>query len=53
MFYIDQNKMYINTLIIYDTEGGNYKEMQSIPTSLCQKSKIYYNKLKKNILAKK
>lgn len=41
-------KMYINTLIIYDTEGGNYKEMQSIPTSLCQKSKIYYNKLKKN-----
>lgn len=45
---ISSFKMYINTLIIYDTDGGNYKEMQIIPTSLCQKSKVYYNKLKKN-----
>ena len=41
-------KMYVNTLVLYDSEGGDYKKMQSIPTSLCQKSKVYYNKLKKS-----
>ena len=45
---INSFKMYINTLIIYDNEGGQYKEMQNIPTALCQKCKIYYNKLKKS-----
>lgn len=40
-------KMYINTLLIYDTNGGNFKETSTIPTSLCQKCKVYYDKLKK------
>lgn len=40
-------KMYINTLIIYDNNGGNFKQASSIPTSLCQKCKVYYDKLKK------
>lgn len=42
---INAFKMYINTLLIYDSDGGNYKEMQSIPTSLTQNTKIYYHKL--------
>ena len=41
-------KMYVNTIQIYDNDGGNYKIMQAIPTSLCQNTKIYYNKLKSN-----
>lgn len=41
-------KMYVSTLQIYDNDGGNYKEMQEIPTSLCQNTKVYYNKLKSN-----
>ena len=36
-------KMYIDILQIYDNEGGNFKEMEAIPTSLCQKTKIYYS----------
>ena len=47
-YNINSFKMYINTLIIYDNQGGNYKEMQNIPTALCQKCKIYYDKLFKN-----
>lgn len=42
---INAFKMYVNTLLIYDSDGGNYKEMQSIPTSLTQNTKIYYHKL--------
>lgn len=45
-------KMYVNTLIIYDTDGGNYKQMQEIPTSLCQKTKIYYADLRKKKTSK-
>ena len=41
-------KMYIDILQIYDNEGGNFKEMEAIPTSLCQKTKIYYDKLRTN-----
>ena len=37
--------MYINTLIIYDNDGGNFKEMETIPSSLTQKAKIYHHKL--------
>lgn len=47
-YNLNSFKMYINTLIIYDNNGGNFKEMVEIPTSLCQKCKVYYNKLKKN-----
>ena len=39
-------KMYVNTIQIYDNDGGNYKNMQEIPTSLCQNTKVYYHKLK-------
>ena len=42
---INAFKMYVNTLLIYDSDGGNYKEMQQIPTSLTQNTKIYYHKL--------
>lgn len=45
-------KMYIDILQIYDNEGGNFKEMEAIPTSLCQKTKIYYDKLRSNKLFK-
>ncbi|MDY2889562.1 MAG: hypothetical protein SOU19_08405 [Candidatus Caccosoma sp.] len=45
-------KMYIDILLIYDNEGGNFKEMEAIPTSLCQKTKIYYDKLKSKKLIK-
>ena len=45
-------KMYIDILQIYDNEGGNFKEMEAIPTSLCQKTKIYYDKLRTNKLFK-
>lgn len=38
-------KMYVNTIQIYDNDGGNYKKMQEIPTSLCQNTKVYYHKL--------
>ena len=38
-------KMYINSMSIYDNDGGNYKEIQLIPTSICQKTKIYYHEL--------
>ena len=41
-------KMYINTLLIYDIDGGDFKQMNQIPSSLCQKCKVYYNKLKTN-----
>lgn len=47
-YKLNSFKMYINTLMLYDNEGGNYKEMQAIPTSLCQKTKIYYNQMQKN-----
>ena len=45
-------KMYIDILQIYDNDGGNFKEMEAIPTSLCQKTKIYYDKLRSNKLFK-
>ena len=45
---INAFKMYVNTLIIYDNDGGNYKEMEKIPTSLCQKTKIYHHQLISN-----
>ena len=44
-YNINSFKMYINTLLIYDNDGGNYKQMQEIPTSLCQNTKVYYHKL--------
>ncbi|MCI5745645.1 MAG: hypothetical protein MR270_05120 [Erysipelotrichaceae bacterium] len=45
-------KMYINTLQIYMNDGGDFKKMEQIPTSLCQKTKSYYHKLRKNKLYK-
>ena len=45
-------KMYVNTLIIYDNDGGNFKEMEQIPTSLCQKTKTYHHKLMSKKLSK-
>lgn len=51
-YNLNSFKMYANTLVIYDTDGGNYKQMQAIPTSLCQKTKIYYAKLQKQKLTK-
>lgn len=51
-YNLNSFKMYVNTLIIYDTDGGNFKEMQEIPTSLCQKTKIYYSDLQKKKKAK-
>ncbi len=47
-YNLNSFKMYINTLLIYMNDGGNYKVMQEIPTSLCQKTKLYYNKLSEN-----
>jgi hypothetical protein len=44
-YNINSFKMYVNTLLIYDNEGGNYKQMQEIPSSLCQNTKVYYHKL--------
>lgn len=41
-------KMYVNSLSIYDSSGGNYKDIQDIPTSICQKTKVYYHKLYAN-----
>ena len=41
-------KMYINSLGIYDKDGGSYKHIQEIPTSICQKTKVYYHKLYSN-----
>lgn len=38
-------KMYVNSINIYDENGGYYKELQKIPTSICQKTKVYYHKL--------
>lgn len=47
-YNLNSFKMYVNTLIIYDNNGGNFKEMVEIPTSLCQRCKVYHNKLKKS-----
>ncbi len=47
-YNLNSFKMYINTLLIYINDGGNFKNMQEIPTSLCQKTKLYYHKLSKN-----
>jgi len=44
-YNLNSFKMYINTMLIYDTDGGNFKELEAIPTSLMLKTKIYYNKL--------
>lgn len=41
-------KMYVNSLSIYDNDGGSYKHIQEIPTSICQKTKVYYHKLYAN-----
>lgn len=41
-------KMYVNSLSIYDKDGGSYKHIQEIPTSICQKTKVYYHKLYSN-----
>ncbi len=40
-------KMYINTLILYDNDGGDFTKMEEIPSSICQKNKIYINRIKK------
>lgn len=44
-YNLNSFKMYVHTLQIYENEGGNYKKMQEIPTSLCQKCKVYYHKM--------
>ena len=51
-YNLNSFKMYVHTLQIYENEGGNFKKMQEIPTSLCQKCKIYYHKLEKNKFSK-
>ena len=45
-------KMYIKTLVLYDDEGGVYDYMEKIPTSIVEKSKINYTKLKKQKTSK-
>ena len=44
-YNINSFKMYISTFQIYENDGGSFKEMQEIPTTLCQKTKIYYDEL--------
>jgi len=46
-YNINAFKMYVSTLQIYDTDGGNYRTMQQIPTALMQKTKVYYDELSK------
>lgn len=47
-YNLNSFKMYVNTMQIYDNDGGDYKKMQEIPTSLCLKCKSYYHKLNEN-----